>query len=268
MRELQLVAFSFFFLSWYHNLSKMMRIHVQSVVRFSSFSVADVRAVPIGKLGTQGFRIFFDHSGTRISPWHSIPLRSKHAFHYVNEIPKGTTEKLEISTSEEYNPIKQDEKKGVLRCFRYRGGLMPFNYGALPQTWEDPTKIDERTRCKGDGDPVDVVELSREPLSRGAICEVKPLGILAMIDEGETDWKVLCIRSDHPLAPHMQCMKDVEKTCPGLVENILDWFRMYKTAEGKGENSFALGGGVLDADLARHVIAETHEQWKAKYGNR
>ncbi len=36
---------------------------------------------------------------------------------------------------EERNPIKQDVKKGVPRFYPY---TIPWNYGMLPQTWEDP----------------------------------------------------------------------------------------------------------------------------------
>ncbi len=36
-------------------------------------------------------------------------------FHYVNEIPRGTTAKYEIAAQEEFNPITQDTKNGRLR---------------------------------------------------------------------------------------------------------------------------------------------------------
>ena len=36
--------------------------------------------------------------------------------------------------------------------------------------------------------------------SRGEVIKVKVLGILAMIDEGETDWKVIVINVDDPEA--------------------------------------------------------------------
>lgn len=52
---------------------------------------------------------------------------------------------------------------------------------------------DAHTNCKGDGDPVDVCEIGSKVHQRGAIVRVKILGTLAMIDEGETDWKILAI---------------------------------------------------------------------------
>ena len=42
---------------------------------------------------------------------------------------------MEVSTTEPRNPIKQDIKKGNLRFYPYN---INWNYGLLPQTWEDP----------------------------------------------------------------------------------------------------------------------------------
>lgn len=44
--------------------------------------------------------------------------------------------------------------------------------------------------------------------SRGDVIKVKILGVLAMIDEGETDWKVIAINVDDPEA------KDLNGTVP------------------------------------------------------
>lgn len=68
---------------------------------------------------------------------------------------------LQINLAEGLNPIKQDIKKGLPRfvpnCFPHKGYI--WNYGALPQTWEDPNVIDENTKAKGDNDPIDVIEI-------------------------------------------------------------------------------------------------------------
>lgn len=42
----------------------------------------------------------------------------------------------------------------------------------------------------GDNDPLDVVEIGSRRLATGGVYAVKPLAVLAMIDEGELDWKV------------------------------------------------------------------------------
>ena len=38
---------------------------------------------------------------------------------------------------------------------------------------------------------------------RGEVKQVKVLGTFALIDEGETDWKVICIDVNDPLAANM-----------------------------------------------------------------
>jgi inorganic pyrophosphatase len=43
---------------------------------------------------------------------------------------------------------------------------------------------------QGDNDPVDVVEIGSSQLKMGGVYRVKPLGVYAMIDDGELDWKV------------------------------------------------------------------------------
>lgn len=54
------------------------------------------------------------------------------------------------------------------------------------------------TKCvvcgtQGDNDPVDVVEIGSRALESGGVYPVKPLGVYAMIDDGELDWKAsLC----------------------------------------------------------------------------
>ena len=45
-------------------------------------------------------------------------------------------------------------------------------------------------KCFGDDDPIDVVEIGSEAMAQGTVAPVKALGVLAMIDDGELDWKV------------------------------------------------------------------------------
>lgn len=42
----------------------------------------------------------------------------------------------------------------------------------------------------GDNDPIDIVDIGTKMWTTGSIVAVKILGVLAMIDSGETDWKV------------------------------------------------------------------------------
>lgn len=70
----------------------------------------------------------------------------------------------------------------MCNCFPHHGYI--WNYGALPQTWEDPGHTDSDTGCKGDNDPLDVCEIGYRVAKRGEIRKVKILGTLALIDEG------------------------------------------------------------------------------------
>lgn len=43
------------------------------------------------------------------------------------------------------------------------------------------------------------------------IDQVKPLGVLAMIDDGELDWKVIAINAEDPKASSVNDIEDVER---------------------------------------------------------
>ena len=105
---------------------------------------------------------------------------------------------LQICVSEKLNPVKQDIKKEKLRfvanCFPHHGYI--WNYGALPQTWEDPKHTDKDTGCKGDNDPLDVCEIGYRVAKRGDVRQVKILGTLALIDEGEWVGVSPCVHMD------------------------------------------------------------------------
>lgn len=237
-----------------------------SLRSFSSSSFQGPSAVPVGlryqqALGQDGFRIFFvSPGGEPMSPWHDLPLRATGAtadgqplFHYVNEIARGTTAKMEIATKEKGNPIKQDVKKGALRHFKY--GNLPFNYGALPQTYEDPGHKHPDTGYNGDNDPLDVVELSGLPLAMGGVYPVRVLGLMALIDEEETDWKILALA-------HSQDGPDPAKLLEEMVPVVRDWFKNYKVPDGKPVNSYAFDEQVKPAGYALKVIEECHQSWK------
>lgn len=152
---------------------------------------------------------------------------------FVNEIPRGSVEKMEVATKEEHNPIKQDKKKDKLRNYPFASLV---NYGCLPQTWEDNTHKDENTGLFGDKDPLDVVEVGSRIAASGEVYPVKLLGILGMIDEGEMDWKILAIATDDPESAGINSIDDLEARMPGKVDEITRWFKFYKVPDGKPVN--------------------------------
>ena len=174
----------------------------------------------------------------------------------VVEIPKMTKAKMEVATKEESNPIAQDIKKGVLRDYH---GPIFWNYGCLPQTWEDPNEEHPELKVFGDDDPIDVVEIGSKALEMGSVKEVKALGVLAMIDDGELDWKVLAVAVDDPLAEEYS---DIDDVPDAVKDGVREWFRWYKTPDDKPLNGFGFDEKFLNAAEAEKVVDETHEAWK------
>lgn len=193
----------------------------------------------------------------RISPWHDIPLYSGNGgdLNFVCEIPAETTAKMEMFTDTVQNPIKQDTKEGKLRFYPYN---IHWNYGMLPQTWEDPAFIDPELNRGGDNDPTDVVEIGSVPCETGGVYRVKPLASYAMIDDGEVDWKIIAINANDPKADSINTVQDVEREFPGELKKILEWFRDYKIPGGDPPNEFGYNNTALDREFTMKVVNQTH----------
>jgi len=221
----------------------------------------------VGHVDTTTHRTFLENEhGEPVSFFHDVPLwadRTKGHVNMVCEIPRWTNAKLEIATGEALNPIKQDVKKGNLRfvanLFPFHG--YPWNYGALPQTWENPTECCPHTGLFGDRDPVDVLDIGETIAFSGQIKQVKILGILALLDEGETDWKIIAIDVNDPMCDRLNDIDDVEKHCPGLLDCTRHWFRSYKIPDGKPANEFAFDGRFRNKEFALKVVDETNRSW-------
>ncbi|XP_061441472.1 inorganic pyrophosphatase 2, mitochondrial isoform X2 [Rhineura floridana] len=237
-----------------------------------------------GRRHSLDYRLYFKNSkGKYISPFHDIALfagssedkeipakrfkinGSEVVLNMIVEVPRWTNAKMEIATKESLNPIKQDVKQGKLRyvanIFPHKGYI--WNYGAFPQTWEDPSHKDDSTGCCGDNDPIDVCEIGSQVRTLGEVVQVKVLGLLGLIDEGETDWKVIALSVDDPESQKIHDIDDVRKFKPGYLEATVDWFRLYKVPDGKSENQFAFNGTFKDKAFAFEIIQSTHEYWKA-----
>jgi inorganic pyrophosphatase len=250
----------------------------------------------VGQPGSIHYRIFFTTSEARvISPFHDIPLChevtdpdlgiqaiGEHTeFNMVVEIPKGEKAKMEIARNEAFNPIKQDTKNDKLRFVHWP---YPCNYGAFPQTWENYHTKDHRTQYVGDKDPLDVCEIGDVVAGRGEVIRVKVLGIYGMIDDGETDWKVIAINVNDPKANLVNSFADINEHFPGKLTEIFAFLRYYKMPAGSGApNKFYSSKGIEDPynpskgedppqlslcdgpDAAIVVIRETYDQWRELY---
>mmetsp|Transcript_12696 Transcript_12696/g.32417 ORF Transcript_12696/g.32417 Transcript_12696/m.32417 type:complete len:463 (-) Transcript_12696:554-1942(-) len=265
------------FLAWYtlaHSASGMLSKKGNAYTnRFqklmnklsSAFDTKHLTTATTGEPNSLDFRVQFHYNDNgqlkQISPWHDIPLYSPDGYvHMITEIPKFSRAKFEIATGEPFNPIKQDVKNGKLREYKY--GDMCFNYGAFPQTWEDPSHTTPDTGYVGDNDPIDAMEIGYKMQRSGSVSKVKILGCLAMIDDGETDWKVICINVDDPLASQLNDIGDVERVLPGYIGVMREWLRNYKVVDGKPQNQFGMEERALNRDYTMQVIEETHAFWQ------
>ena len=212
-----------------------------------------------------------EDTGTRrlrhVSPWSDVPLRPHKAsapmLNMVCEVPRGTRAKYEVTVTEPpLHPIRRDvTSDGRPRSYPWR---MPWNYGMVPRTWEDPGK---RVRlpvgssyimAPGDGDPLDVVEVGSVRCAVGGVHAVRALGALALIDGGELDWKIIAIRADDPLvvSGRVRNAADLERELPGTVDRVRRWFVGYKPGSG---NTYAFGGRLMESAW---VVREAHDAWK------
>ena len=94
----------------------------------------------------------------------------------VVEISKGSTLKIEW-----------DRKRAVFMLDRVEPAIFakPCNYGFIPQT------LDE------DGDELDTLIVTEEPLPTGIWLEANVVGILNFVDDGEADHKVVVVPADN-----------------------------------------------------------------------
>jgi len=212
--------------------------------------------------GSHSFRTFFWNPLKKmpLSPWHDLPLHgNKNEYKFIVEIPRGTGEKNEIQTHAFLNPIVQDKHKGGER--RHVHEPYPFSYGAFPQTWEDPSVLDPWLNLPGDKDPLDVVELGSRVYSVGDIATVKVLGVLALLGNGsETDWKILTIDVNDPLAPTWNDNYDIPRN---IIIDIVEFFTFYKVPDGELPSQFAYDGKVLNKTFAHTIIEDKYQKWKS-----
>lgn len=81
------------------------------------------------------------------------------------------------------NKYEYDGDLGVFMYDRCLNSAMvyPASYGFVPNTL-----------CE-DGDPLDIMVISPEPIKRATVVEAKVLGVLDMEDEGAKDYKIISV---------------------------------------------------------------------------
>src|ERR1700761_6230825 len=92
---------------------------------------------------------------------------------------------IEVSLGGEPIKYEMDKRSGMLVVdrFLYTPMRYPGNYGFVPHTLSD------------DGDPLDVLVANTRPVVPGAVINVRPVGVLKMVDDSGTDEKILAVPS-------------------------------------------------------------------------
>ena len=140
---------------------------------------------------------------------HDIAPGTKEKMNVIIEIPKNSMNKYEI-----------DKETGLIALDRvlHTAQSYPFDYGFVPQTlWDD-------------GDALDVIVLTTQPLMPGILVHARPIGVLPMVDGGERDEKVLAVPANDPRFNDIQDLSDVNKH---TLKEISHFFLTYKQLQNK-----------------------------------
>ena len=143
--------------------------------------------------------------------WHDIPLgeNAPEEFNVVVEIPRGSHNKYEI-----------DKESGLIKLDRvnYSAAHYPCDYGFAPQTlWDD-------------GDALDVIVLTTNPIPPGILVTVRPIALMKMTDDGESDDKVLAVPMEDIRFDDMKDLEDINKH---TLKEIEHFYSTYKKLQNK-----------------------------------
>lgn len=149
-----------------------------------------------------------------IHPWHDVrPAVENHDLprnaRAIIEIPKGASNKYEL-----------DKQTGMLCLDRVLSSAVyyPANYGFIPQTLAE------------DDDPLDVLVFCTEQIPPLCICDVRIVGMMSMIDEGDPDHKIVGVLHNDPEYADYTTASDFPKHTFKMLKRFLE---DYKTLEGK-----------------------------------
>jgi len=172
----------------------------------------------------------------------------------LTQIPIGKNAPQEINVIIEVpqgvNPVKYelDKDSGAVFVDRFLHTAMyyPCNYGFAPETLSD------------DGDPTDVLVVSRNPVVPGSVMKARPIGVLMMEDEKGVDEKLLAVPVTK-LDPYYEDVKDYTDIPQILRDQIQHFFEHYKDLE-KGK--WVKVTGWKDRAEAEAIISQNIEMAK------
>jgi inorganic pyrophosphatase len=145
--------------------------------------------------------------------------------------------------------IEYNRKNCVFELDRVEPAIFakPSNYGFIPGTLDD------------DGDELDTLVVSPEPIPTGVVLKAKILGVLNFEDEGEQDHKIICVpKDDRDSGNRVKSLEDLGEQWKNKIEYH---FNTYKDLKKRGTTK-VLGYGGPEEAVA--VIKECIERYAAK----
>jgi inorganic pyrophosphatase len=157
---------------------------------------------------------------------------------------------IEISQGSK-NKYELDKQTGALILDRilYTATHYPQNYGFIPHTLSE------------DGDPLDVLVISSEPIIPLALTLAYPIGILEMDDTGKLDEKIIAICSHDPL---WNGYRDIIELPEHVSEEIVHFFTVYKELE-HGKKTVVRE--IKGRDAAKLAIAKDIANYELAFPN-
>lgn len=154
----------------------------------------------------------------------------------VVEIPKGSTLKIEW-----------DRQNAAFTLDRVEPAIFakPVNYGFIPGT------LDE------DGDELDTLVVTDEPIPTGVYLEAKIIGVLNFEDDGEWDYKVVVVPADDRHTG--DAINSLDDLGERWKEQIVHHFTHYKDLKKPGSTTVH---GWGDIEAAKKVITESIERFE------
>lgn len=178
---------------------------------------------------------FFSLQSCSISKnYYALPsFAGEGSINCVVEISAGTNKKYEYNnTSKAFLIDKENGQGRIIDFLPY-----PANYGYIPSTLS-------KNENGGDGDALDVLVIS-EALPTGTVVESVPIAVLKLIDDGETDYKVIAVPFEKSIRViSATTYSELSSNYPALLKILELWFLNYNkndvsTIEGWGNEQEA-----------------------------
>jgi inorganic pyrophosphatase len=156
----------------------------------------------------------------------------------VVEIPQGSSHKIEWNRDLAVFQLDRVEPRIFAK---------PTNYGFIPQT------LDE------DGDELDALILTDEPLPTGIFLEARIVGVMRFEDDGEVDDKIIVVPADDRNTGNS--IATIEDISAQTIKQIEHHFTHYKDLKKPGSTIVKGFGGIEEAIA---IVHESIERWNGK----